>query len=122
MKQIALSIEQMNHLKELGVDTSDASLCWIKEPNADNYSLSVHDEACYEMSCLHPVPAYTLQDILEKIPENIFDNEVYRFVICAHDCMMYKGMCNYAYLAQGDSYLENAYDVLIWLLKKNIKI
>lgn len=71
-KQIALSIEQMNHLKELGVDTSDASLCWIKEPNTDNYSLSIHDESCYEMSCLHPVPAFTLQDILEKLP-NIID-------------------------------------------------
>ena len=30
-----LSIEQMKHLQELDVDTSDASMCWVAGEDAD---------------------------------------------------------------------------------------
>lgn len=66
MKQV-LSFEQMKHLKDLGVNTSDANMCWIKD-SEENRFLSVNDEYCYEMSHLSPVPTYTLQDIINKLP------------------------------------------------------
>lgn len=126
MKQIALSIEQMDHLKEFGCDTSDASLCWIKEPGTDNYSLSVHDESCYEMSCLHPVPAYTLQDIMDKIPESIIHNNLtYTLLVYAKgNLISYTRITStriddIAFFAVGDSYLESAYRMLYWILEKH---
>ena len=57
----------MRALQRAGIDISDASMCWIKEPNEGYYRLTVHDEYCYEMSCLRPVPAYTLEDLFLKI-------------------------------------------------------
>lgn len=66
--EIALSIEKMIVLEKIGFDTSDASMCWVKDPNGKRYHLSLHDEFCYEVPCLDPVPAYTLEDILLKFP------------------------------------------------------
>lgn len=59
----------MNHLQELGIDTSKASMCWIKW--GENTTLSVHDEYCYEPSLMNPIPTFTLQDILEMLPKDI---------------------------------------------------
>ena len=54
MDNQVLSIEQMKSLIELGIDTSRASMCWIKNTDGDEtenkYMLSVHNEWCYEKS------------------------------------------------------------------------
>jgi len=75
MKDQVLSIGQMKSLTELRVDTSKASMCWIKNTDGDEtenmYMLSVHNEWCYEMSCLSPVPTFTLQDIIKLLPKQI---------------------------------------------------
>ena len=34
IEEQVLSIEQMKHLQELGVDTSDASMCWVAGEDA----------------------------------------------------------------------------------------
>lgn len=72
--EIALSIENMKLLEELGFDTSDASMCWCKDPNGKTYQLFLHNEFCYEASCLDPVPAYTLEDIMLKFPGQLSYN------------------------------------------------
>ena len=70
MKNQVLSIEQMQHLKELGVDISKASMVWIKpRPNNDNYTLTIHALGCYEYKS--PIPTFTLQDMLEMMPKKI---------------------------------------------------
>lgn len=61
-----LDVQQMQHLKELGLDTRNASMCWIKDTEG-NQNLSVHDEYCYEASFMNPIPAYTLQDVLSTL-------------------------------------------------------
>lgn len=74
MKDQVLSVEQMKHLVKLGVDVSQASMCWVKminDENSEEYQLSVHSEWCYEMSCLSPIPTFTLQDVLNLLPEDI---------------------------------------------------
>lgn len=63
---IALSIVQMRYLRDLGIDTSDASMCWVRDPNEGTYQLFIHDEYCHEVRSLAPEPAYTLEDILLK--------------------------------------------------------
>lgn len=77
MKQV-LSVEQMKYLKELGIDTSDASMCWC-------YALS-YKKAKWELEIYEDVinqkrdsafweiiPTYTLQDIFDKLPRHIND-------------------------------------------------
>ena len=66
MSKQVLDVQQTQHLKELGVDTSKASMCWCTF-NGDT-ALSLHDEYCYESASLHPIPTFTLQDILELLP------------------------------------------------------
>lgn len=65
-KQV-LSVEQMKHLQELGLDTSDGSMCWCY---ALSYKEDVinqkRDSAFWEI-----IPTYTLQDILDKMPRYI---------------------------------------------------
>ena len=70
MNKQVLSVEQMKHLQDLGLDTSNASMCWIKDTEGNRH-LSVHDEYCYEASFMNPIPAYTLQDVLDALPEEI---------------------------------------------------
>ncbi len=74
--QIALTPDQMHELQSLGLDCSDASMCWCQEPNGDEYRLFIHDEYCYEAACLNPVPAYTLEDIISKLDADITYNDV----------------------------------------------
>lgn len=73
-KQV-LSIEQMQHLQELGLDTSNASAFWCNPDRHGDWSLEFtyscggiipqpnrHDDLC---------PAYTLQDVLDALPKDI---------------------------------------------------
>ncbi|WP_106832204.1 hypothetical protein [Parabacteroides pacaensis] len=69
-KKICLSIEQMQKLKELGIEPKDASMCWIRDGEG-NATAELHDEFCYEMSFMKPMPAFTLENILEMMPSSI---------------------------------------------------
>ena len=71
IEEQVLSREQMAHLVELGVDTSDASMCWLRY-DADGevrHYVAVNDEMCYEMACAEPCPTYTIGDLIEKLPK-----------------------------------------------------
>ena len=137
MKTIALSIEQMNHLKELGVDISGASMFWEKQKvdwmgndiNNEPYlifkrrSRVIQNFESYEVT-----PAFTLQDILEMLPKRIsvVDEEyddVYHIYILMSDC---KGRVSYdtinynyhnTYLIDfdGDNILDASYEMLCWV-------
>ena len=64
MKDQVTTIEQWEQLKKVGVPAKKASMCWVKDPNENKYNLAVHDESCYEMAGLEPIPAYTVADLL----------------------------------------------------------
>ena len=70
MTKQVLDVHQMQHLQELGLDTSNASMCWLKTPNGRD--LTFNDEWInLDESILDPVPAYTLQDVLDALPKDI---------------------------------------------------
>ena len=70
MDKQCLDVQQMQHLQELGLDTSNASMCWIKTPNGRD--LTFNDEWMnLEESILDPVLAYTLQDVLDALPKSL---------------------------------------------------
>lgn len=77
MKNQVLSIAQMQHLQELGLNTSDASMHYQFLPTADSI-INGTDEVEKELSLFvsqpnmkHEYPTYTLQDIMQKLPPSI---------------------------------------------------
>ena len=80
IEEQVLSIEQMEHLQELGVDTSDASMVWIKQDSTllpDNikelWLVDVyHDflKPMVEQEGSDFVQTYTIGDLIEKLPKS----------------------------------------------------
>ena len=115
MKDQVLSIEQMQKLKELGVNISKSSMTWFRENKYDDYDLGIYSESIsglYEL-----VPTFTLQDMIELMPNNVkYEDKIYylsfdkKFVgyiddIDVEDCV----------LESYENILENTYKVLVWL-------
>lgn len=73
MAKQVLSIEQMRHLQELGMELKETMLYWVvyKVGNEKNFvttrenAMEVIDESCGML------PAYTLQDVLYALPEEV---------------------------------------------------
>ena len=79
IKEQVLSIEQMKHLQELGVDTSDASMAWYMSPKKNQWKIKVKDKFAHEMLLrLSPeryIPTYTLGDLIDKLPKHFYIKE-----------------------------------------------
>lgn len=71
MSKRVLSIEQMRHLQELGVDTSKASMFYVPklEPKNEYCLLNVKPNPIIPY-----IPTFTLQDIIEMLPKEIGEN------------------------------------------------
>lgn len=124
MKQ-CLDIEQMQHLQELGLDTRNASMCWIKDTEG-NQHLSVHDEYCYEASFMSPVPAYTLQDVLDALPKYYHIAHIgwTKLSIRAHNTKEWEvgyvyELGKYAYGGRilGKELIDAAYELFCWCVE-----
>ncbi len=85
IEEQVLSREQMKHLQELGVDTSDASMYWVRAKRIigkqrnnvlDNemgkWSLSLSKSIVHSVDwAVESVPTYTIDDLIEKLPEDL---------------------------------------------------
>ena len=121
MSKQTLSIEQMQHLQELGLYTNNASMCWVKDTEGNRH-LSVHDEYCYEASFMNPIPAYTLQDVLDLLPKQIGVEFIY-------DLCIYPESISYTQFIGGEindnlfvvpingSLIDAAYSLLCWAIE-----
>ena len=69
IEEQVLSIEQMKHLQELGVDTSDASMCWVAGEDTDEEEWNL----CIPNNYLLPynIPTYTTGDLFRKLPSSL---------------------------------------------------
>ena len=113
-----LSVEQMEHLQELGLDTSDGSMCFEwNESDADNMVVTSPD-ADTNYDYYHET--YTLQDILDKLPP----------VIKKYFCLSirvseYKKMWHVEYEGAGcllsyfhlKNLIDAAYETLCWCVE-----
>ena len=121
-KQV-LSIEQMKQLQKLGLNTIGASMCWIKTPKGRD--LAFNDEwTGRRESFLDPVPAYTLQDVLDALPGNISYNEKYYYLTVDLDAKnIYYGTTFGFDLLKGFIYkkkgclIDAAYSMLCWCIE-----
>ena len=75
IEEQVLSREQMAHLVELGVDTSDASMAWFMSPKTKQWKIKVKNNFSHELLLrLSPeryIPTYTIGDLIEKLPRHI---------------------------------------------------
>ena len=71
IQEQVLSIEQMKHLQELGVDTSDASMCWVagEDTSTDEEEWNLIIPNNFLMP--YNIPTYTIGDLIEKLPKSI---------------------------------------------------
>ena len=132
IEEQVLSIEQMKHLQELGVDTSDASMVWIKQDSTllpDNIKELWWVDTYYDS--LKPmveqddsgfVQTYTIGDLIKKLPKSIdigygeYDLEIlikgeYVEVKYANDGDYTPFSCSNLPL------IESLYNILCWLAK-----
>ena len=124
-----LSIEQMNQLKELGVDTSKASMCYISKYTSCDFDDG--DEIVVVCNDFNKRlynefgPAFTLQDIIELLPKKIRDFELNWYMnnmIIRYD---YYNSFDGIDVLNGSSFgfcdnnsiLESAYEMLIWVIE-----
>ena len=119
-KQV-LSVEQMEHLQELGLDTSDGSMCFEwNESDADNMVVTSPD-ADTNYDYYHET--YTLQDILSKLPRYINDFGV-MYKMCVEPLFAgpwaisyQKSMSEPFIVKVSGNLLDAAYKMLCWCIE-----
>ena len=137
-KQV-LDVQQMQHLQELGLDTSNASLCYYKQEGWEaNYSITLtcdikekggltyyYDSFSNKEYILNEViPAYTLQDVLDALPKMIYPSPVHKIgfeLWIGSGKIFYANMSNLedALKVRYDKELiDAAYELLVWCIEQ----
>lgn len=120
MEKQVLSIEEMNNLKKLGIDTSKASMCYVKSNGENDFKLCVYDKTIHNTSKIKVIPTFTLQDILEIIPFVIQKGAAeYFFTIIkaiGGFSLLYERNWELKHLRDG-SILNQSYEMLVWLIE-----
>lgn len=107
-----LTIEQMNKLKELGIDVKPKGMCLMyTSDSSDNYYLKYGESTCDD-----DVAAFGFQDIVEMLPYEI---KGFYLAIAKPN-----GLNNILYISDGilyntkcDSLLQAAYEMLLWVIE-----
>lgn len=127
IEEQVLSREQMAHLRELGIDTSDASMYWSYENSCgDRYWVLLPYDKDYGID-EETIPAYTIGDLIERLPksENIGDLLI---EFCNSDLGYGDWDCSELYGINGqqnfkDKPLKDAlYNLLCWVAENNKKL
>ena len=72
IEEKVLSREQMKHLQELGVDTSDASMCWLDFEDNEPMEVAVFvPQIMLGYATCKIYPTYTIGDLIGKLPKSI---------------------------------------------------
>lgn len=119
-KQV-LSVEQMKHLQELGLDTSDVSMCveWRESDENKKVVASLDADTYYD----YYYETYTLQDILDKLPPII--DEVYWLTLEVMDRQKNEWKIKYARINaehecasfSSQKLIDAAYRMLCWCIE-----
>ena len=119
IEEQVLSLEQMKHLQELGVDTSDASMCWAGNDVVPN------NGAAFDLG-YDGIPTYTIGDLIEKLPKHINGWNDNRIVIEGDEnadywYVVYKNRYEDAETEYFDSenLLNALYNLLCWIAENH---
>ena len=130
MSKQVLSVEQMQHLQELGMELDyNTMLSWIlDERGKDKPLLYISSEAVdYVDFCHYCLPAYTLQDVLDALPKEI----LYENKRCWASIDLEDGFVGYYYenyslyykwayfeeVMKDESLIDAAYELLVWCIE-----
>ena len=75
IEEQVLSREQMKHLQELGVDTSDASMCWVAGEDTSTDEREWYLIIPNNFLLPYNIPTYTIGDLIEKLPKHFYIKE-----------------------------------------------
>lgn len=117
----------MQHLQELGLDTSNASMCWRRmtrdfrgEEKIGRWSLVINQPIIVSnFETYEEVPAFTLQDILEMLPYKIVAGYLHiSKKAVSGDIWFYVEYSGHARFCS-ISLLTAAYEMLCWCIENN---
>ena len=126
MSKQCLDVQQMQHLQELGLDTSNASMYWISYNEISvavprNFHLPASDNNY--VIC----DAYTLQDVLDALPKEIKPNTTRYFlrIDLSDECLYYyyddRNLVEHRKKVIGydgvDGLIDAAYELLCWAIE-----
>lgn len=136
MKQQVLSIKQMQHLKDLGVDTSKASIFWRRrirglrgEEVKGEWNLSFNTHIIGSNFETHEtIPTFTLQDILDMLPICIekagvkYELRIKRMVFDSRKVMyavLYEEQdyIDWYIMQSYENLLDSVYEMLLWCIQ-----
>ena len=125
IEEQVLSIEQMKHLQELGVDTSDASMVWVKQEPSQNSDdefvpwkvFVFKDWMKYYIGAETFILTYTIGDLIEKLPKDVrnYDLEIH----CDFNCLGYAAASDFEYSIEYDRLIDGLYDLLCWVAENH---
>lgn len=130
IEEQVLSRKQMAHLVELGVDTSDASMYWIRAERMEGFrkhNLIDNDlgEWRLSLSCklivpaawkVEYIPTYTIGDLIEKLPKRNDEGSYFNIKLgdktlsCAYTDV-------FVYYAEYNNLIDGLYNYLCWVAK-----
>ena len=124
-KKKVLSIEQMQHLQELGLELDyNTILSWIiDERGKDKQLLCISSKAVDYVDFSHYcLPAYTLQDILDLLPYKTVASYLHiGRKSFSGDILFYVEYSNFGGYAvshfRSESLIEAAYEMLCWCIE-----
>ena len=108
----------MARLRELGVDTSDASMAWMSNsdnPKADDWTIEIPNEF---LEHYYQAPTYTIGDLIDKLPKAIEGNCLVINYIYSE--IIYKDILHYDF--EGVGLLTTLYAVLCWVAENHIEL
>lgn len=119
IEEQVLSREQMKHLQELGVDTSDASMCWVAGEDADEgeWNLIIPNNFLLPYN----IPTYTIGDLIEKLPKHFYIKEASIFMGALNGSGAFEVWYDKAPKSHKmDGNIKNAlYKLLCWVAEKH---
>ena len=120
IEEQVLSREQMKHLQELGVDTSDASMAYYnisRDNQPDKWILGIANKEVATLMLSNGItemePTYTIGDLIEKLPKDVrnYDLEIH----CDFNCLGYAAASDFEYSIEYDRLIDGLYDLLCWV-------
>lgn len=121
IEEQVLSIEQMKHLQELGVDTSDASMCWVagEDTSTDEEEWNLIIPNNFLMP--YNIPTYTIGDLVEKLPKHFYIKEAQISMVAINGSGAFQVWYDKVPKScKSDGTIKNAlYKLLCWVAEKH---
>ena len=124
IEEQVLNIEQMKHLQELGVDTSDASMAYYnisRDNQTGKWILGIANKEVASIMISNGItemePTYTIGDLIEKLPKDVrnYDLEIH----CDFNCLGYAAASDFEYSIEYDRLIDGLYDLLCWVVENH---